>query len=170
MLIFGSIAIAFFIIMVGGFLFGHDHDAAHDHGFDHGDAATISIFSMKVVATFGMGFGAAGTIASYYHQDTLISSLIGVVSGFVLASVMWLFLNMLSKQQSTSLVETNTLVGQTGTVTIAIEKNGSGEVAISAAGNYGTYSARSLSAKSIAKGKSIRVIQTSGSLLLVEEL
>src|SRR5438067_1058080 len=106
MLIFGSIALAFFIIMVGGFLFGHDHDGA-DHGIDHGDIATISIFSVKVIATFGMGFGAAGAVAAYYKQDNLVSSLIGIVFGFLLAGTMYLFLNLIARQQASSLIETS---------------------------------------------------------------
>jgi len=170
MLIFGSIAIAFFIIMVGGFLFGHDHDAGHDHGFDHGDAATISIFSVKVIATFGMGFGAAGAVASYYGYDTVMSSLIGVGFGLLLAGSMYILLNLMARQQSCSLVATSSLVGHTGTVTIAISKNGNGEVAVSGAGNYGTYSARALDDVAIAKGRTVRVVRTSGSLLLVEEV
>lgn len=168
MLIFGSIAIAFFILMVGGFLFGHDHDGA-DHSIDHGDISTVSIFSVKVIATFGMGFGAAGALASYYKQDQVISSLIGIGFGFLLAGAMYLFLNLMARQQSSSLVETSSLIGQTGTVTVAISENGSGEVAVSSAGNYATYSARASNEKSIPKGKSIRVVRTSGSLLLVEE-
>jgi membrane protein implicated in regulation of membrane protease activity len=169
LLIFGSIALAFFLIMVGGFLLGHDHDVGHDHAFDHGDPASVSIFSMKVISTFGMGFGAAGAIATFYGQNGLISSLIGIVFGAILAGIMYTFMSVITRQQATSLITTETLVNQSGTVTVAIEKDSVGEVAISHAGNYTTYSARSNSPKPIPKGRQIRIVQTSGSLLIVEE-
>lgn len=170
LLIFGSIALAFFLIMVGGFLFGHDHDAGHDHAFDHGDPASISIFSTKVIATFGTGFGAAGAIATYYGQNGLIASLIGFVCGAILAGVMYAFMSAVARQQASSLVATETLISQSGTVTVAIDKDSVGEVAVSHGGGYVTYSARSTSPKPIQKGRPVRIIRTSGSLLIVEEI
>ena len=60
MLIFLAIMTAGLIILIGGFLFGHDHDADHgDHGHDggHDSEPAVSIFSTKVIGTFIMGFG-----------------------------------------------------------------------------------------------------------------
>ena len=64
-----------------------DHDAGHDFGAD-GDAseATISVFSTKVIGTMLMGFGAAGAIARSYDMGYLGSSLVGLVTGAVLAA------------------------------------------------------------------------------------
>ncbi|HLX61225.1 MAG TPA: NfeD family protein [Planctomycetota bacterium] len=169
LMIFGSIALAFFLLMVGGLLFGHDQDAGHDHAFDHGDPASVSIFSMKVISTFGTGFGAAGTIATYYGQSPLIASMFGVIFGSLLGGVMYAFMAVITRQQASSLIDTDTLVNQSGTVTVAIEKDSVGEVAVSHAGNYTTYSARAAGSKPIQKGRHVRVVRTSGSLLFVEE-
>ena len=83
MLIFIAIAIGSFIFIAGSFLFGHDHDADHHdigHGAEGHDISqdmepTISFFSVKVLATLTMGFGAAGAIARQYGADYLVASL-----------------------------------------------------------------------------------------------
>lgn len=68
----------------GAFIFHHDHDV--DHGVD-GDS-TISLFSVKVIGTLCMGFGAAGSIARYYNASYPASSGIGVLCGIGLAAIM----------------------------------------------------------------------------------
>src|SRR5947208_3463072 len=115
MLIFGSIAVAFFLIMAAGFLFGHHHDF-HDHSFDHGDAASVSVFSLKVISTFGCGFGAAGSIATAMGANALKASGIGAISGGILAAIMYAAVRIITKQQSCSLIETESLIDQAGTV------------------------------------------------------
>ncbi len=172
MIIFGAIAVAFFLILVGGFIFGHDHDTDHDHSFDHGGDHGdhgVSIFSTKVIATFGMGFGAAGCVAANYGLEMLIASAIGLASGLLLAAVMYMLLKVVMSQQSSSLVETDSLVGKSGTVTIAIEKDGEGEVYINGAGGYSSFSARDSELQAIPKGRDIRVVRNVGSMLIVEE-
>jgi membrane protein implicated in regulation of membrane protease activity len=173
MLIFIAIAIAAFIFVVGAFLFGHDHDAEHDHDVGHdGDVgtgeATISIFSTKVLATFLMGFGAAGSIARYYNVDTLLSSLIGVGFGALLGGLMYGILNIFYRQQASSLVPTSSAVGCSGTVTVSIGANSQGEVSLDLQGQYSTYLARSKDGSPIPKGQAVRVVKTVGSQLVVE--
>src|SRR2546427_6127535 len=70
MLVFLAITFLGFVLLAGGSLLGHDHDADHDHDHGHeadqGNEPTVSIFSFKVIGAFIMGFGAAGAIADYY--------------------------------------------------------------------------------------------------------
>lgn len=174
MLVFASIAIAAFIIVAGSFLFGHDHDHDHDADHDHPDVdtggdATISIFSTKVLGTFVMGFGAAGSIATYYGLGNLGASLVGLLFGGLLGGLMLLVVNVFYRQQASSLVPTSSAVGHTGNVTVSIAEGSTGEVSVSVDGQYCTYSATSSDGNPIAKGQSVRVVKTLGSHLIVEK-
>jgi len=174
MLVFTAIAVAGFLFVAGSFLFGHDHDAGHEHDMGHdahdgGDEPTISVFSTKVLATLLMGFGAAGAISKQYGLDYLSSSLVGLVTAIALGAVMYAILSVFLKQQASSLVATNSTVGCTGTVTVSIDANTSGEVGLNVEGHYATYVARSKDGSAIPKGLVVRVVKTVGSQLVVEK-
>lgn len=177
MLIFIAIAIGSFILIAGSFLFGHDHDTDHgDIGHDAdghdlgGDMEpTISFFSLKVMATLTMGFGAAGAIARQYGADYLVASLIGLGTGIVLALLMYLILEIIYKQQSSSLVQTASAIGQTGVVQTSIVPGGLGEVSLSVGGQYLTLLAKASADRSIPKGRTVKVVNVVGSELIVEE-
>ena len=174
MFVFIAIAIGSFIIIAGSFLFGHDHDTGHDHteaghDVDHDADPSISLFSPKVLATLTMGFGAAGAIARQYEASYLVSSLWGLGTGVGLGSSMYFVLHAIYKQQSSSLVEAASAIGQTATVTTSIDAGASGEVGVSIDGQYMNYLARSSGGKSISKGKTVKVVGVVGGQLLVEE-
>jgi len=175
MLVFIAIAVAAFIIVSGSFLFGHDHDAGHEHpdaghGVDvGGEEPAISIFSTKVLGTLLMGFGAAGAIATSYGSDHFVASLIGLLCGMLLSGLMYLVLGIFYKQQASSLVPTNATVGCCGTVTVSIGAESTGEIGLSVEGQYLTYSASSQDGTPIAKGQRVRVVRTMGSHLIVEK-
>ncbi len=177
MLIFVCITAAGFILLVGGSIFGHDHDVDHDHGghFDHGhDAdhgdATVSIFSTKVIGAFIMGFGAGGAIAAFYGSGPLTASLIGLAVGVLISLLMYLVMRLIYGQQATSIVTTDAAIGEIGAVTVAIGRNGTGEVAITLRGQHRSFLARSVDENAIAKGRRVRVIHTAGSQLVVREV
>jgi membrane protein implicated in regulation of membrane protease activity len=175
MLVFAAIAMAAFIIVAGSFFFGHDHDLGHDHdvghGLDAGDAEpTVSVFSVKVLATMLMGFGTAGAIAKYYQASYIVASLVGVLFGLVLALVMYLILELFYKQQASSLVPTESAVGRTGTVTVSIGEGSMGEVGVYVDGQYLNYSASAGDNRPIPKGQAVRVVRTVGSHLIVQRV
>ncbi|MEI6236459.1 MAG: NfeD family protein [Planctomycetota bacterium] len=171
LIIFATIAGAFFLLMVGGFLLGHDHD--HDYGHVHvhdygGDTNSVSMFSFRVLSIFGLGFGTAGAIATQFGMSFMRSSLYGVGLGLLLGFTLYSLLNLFSRQQSTSIVETHKLIGCTGLVTVEIGADSLGEVALNFAGNYRNFNAQSVQNVPIQKGASVMVIQTEGSRLIVE--
>jgi membrane-bound ClpP family serine protease len=173
MLIFLAIMIAGLVMLVGGFFFGHDHDAEHaDHSHDAGGDSepAVSIFSTKVIATFIMGFGGGGAIAQYAWGEVVRSSFTGFGVGVVMGAFMYLVMRLMYGQQSTSLVETSSIVGQTGTVACAIGAQSVGQVVVVVGGQALTYLARSYGEKEIAKGKMVKVIASSGSDIVVDVL
>ena len=174
MWIFLSLTGAGLILLLGGAIFGHDHDFDHDHDahVDHGHDAdsggepTVSIFSTKVIGTFVMGFGAGGAIASYYSAGALPASAAGLGTGLLLAAAMYLVLRLIYGQQASSLVATDSLKGQTGTVTAGIEKDAVGEVTVLSR----PYLARSKDGNPIKRGQTVSVVASVGSELIVAEL
>ena len=176
MLTFVGIALAGFILVAGGFLLGHDHDLGHDVGGDvshdiHPESeGTISIFSTKVLGTFVMGFGAAGAIGQVYNLDYTQSSLAGLGCGVVLGAIMYVILLMFVREQASSLIASEAVIGCVGVVTTSIDANAVGEVGVSAEGEYRNYSARATAAQGIEKGRRVRVVRMSGGVLFVEEV
>jgi membrane-bound ClpP family serine protease len=171
MLIFLCVTAAGFILLVGGSLFGHDHDGQVDHGHDagHGAEAVVSVFSVKVIGTFILGFGAGGAIAAYYGANPLVASFIGLAVGFLMGLLMYGIMRLIYGQQATSIVTTDTAVGEIGTVTTAIGKDGTGEVDLTLRGQNRTFLARSADAMPIPKGRRVEVVHTAGSQLVVRE-
>jgi hypothetical protein len=137
---------------------------------DHDAEPTISVFSMKVIGTLTMGFGAAGAIARHYGSDFLMSSVWGLGTGLTLSLFMYLILSLIYSQQASSLVQTSSTVGLQGTVTTSIGSNTTGEVEIFVDGQRMVYLARSADAKDIPKGKIIQVTQAAAGELFVKEL
>ena len=177
-LIFLAIALGSFILLAGSFFFGHDHDFDHadaGHGLDGHDIATdmeptISFFSLKVIATLTMGFGAAGAIARQYGADYLIASLVGLGIGLVLSLIMYFVLDIIYKQQASSLVQASTAIGQTGIVQTGISPGRVGEVSLNVAGQYMTFLAKASGGQEIPKGRTVKVVDAVGSELVVEEV
>jgi len=174
MLIFLTIALAGFVYVVATSAFGHlghdatPMDAGHDIG--HDDASIISIFSPRVIAMFLMGFGGAAGVAQYYNCGYPWSCVIGLGCGLLVGAGMFYLLAFVSKQQCNSLVETKNLVGQSGTVEVAIGVSQPGEVAVSYAGRYATYLARSKGGQAINRGSKVTIVETVGSDLIVEQV
>ncbi len=177
MLVFLALAVAGFILILGGSLLGHDHDHDVGHDHDHGDHShdvghdsepTVSIFSVKVIGTFIMGFGASGAIAYHYTKEYLVASLWGLVFGLFLGAIMYGILRLIYSQQANSLIKTDSLVGLTGTVTIPIAINAPGQVTVSVGERSESYIAMTTAGRSLPKGTKIRVVQVSGSTLQVE--
>jgi len=175
MLIFVAIALGAFFVVAGAFLFGHDHDLCgdFDHDFSHDGGPDIhgivGIFSTKVIFTFVMGFGAAGAIASSYGTGYSIASLVGVVSGVVLATLMYGIILLFTEQQCNSVIAVDSLLGCTGTVTVPIDKDAVGEIGVSVGGEYRTYAARQQGSNPLPKGHAVRVVDVAGPVLTVDE-
>jgi membrane-bound ClpP family serine protease len=178
LLIYGAIALAGLILLVGGALFGHDHDGDHgfdhgfdhggDHGADHGGEAVVSIFSMRVIGTFIMGFGGGGTIGAFYGLSTIGCSLAGLAVGVLMGALMYVVLRVMYSQQSNSLISSTNLVGENGVVTIPIGRNFPGEVQVTTGSRSSTWLAVSAPGETISKGQTVIVLEAHGSQLLVK--
>jgi hypothetical protein len=102
----------------------------------------------------------------YYGADTRLP-LSGVGSGIGLGAIIYGIL-VLFIERSSSVIHAH-LSDRSG-ITVPIDANGTGEVGISAGERYRAYSARSKDSSAIAKGKQVKVVESSGSILIVEEI
>jgi membrane protein implicated in regulation of membrane protease activity len=175
MLIFatiGAFGLLFLLVML---FFGGDHDLhIGDMGGDHevshaadGEGGP-SIFSSRIIAAFISAFGFGGTIGRYLEFGYPASSAFGIVSGVVLASVVFKFAEVLWSQQASSEVKMTSLVGMTAEVAIAIPEGHLGQVSLSAAGERSMHIARSLDGKAIPQGTSVVIRELRGDYVVVE--
>jgi len=170
--VFIAIAFAGLVLLIGGSIFGHDHDHDFGHGFDPGDGGaepTASIFSTKVIAMFIIGFGAAGFVARYHNSGPEVASLWGVACGLLLGFVMYLILRLIYSQQSNSLASSTGAVGHSGVVTIGIDPGHIGEVEVTMGSLQRTYQARAEGPSGIAKGSTIEVVKCQGGQVVVKQ-
>lgn len=177
MLIFaaiGAFGLLFLLVMLffGG---GHDlqvgemdggHDLAHAADGEGGP----SIFSSRIIASFIAAFGFGGTIGRYLEFGFPASSAFGIVSGIVLASVVFKFAEILYSQQASSEVKMTSLVGMTAEVAIAIPEGHLGQISLSAAGERSMHIARSRDGKAIPQGTSVVIRELRGDYVVVERI
>ena len=170
--VFLSIAVCSFVFVCGSFLLGHDQDgdSGHDHDLGGGahEYSTVSLFSSKVLAIFGLAFGAGGSIACIYGLNILWSTLIALVSGAVLGLIAYLALELLYKQQVNSLVTDASLVGCLGHVVTKIPADGCGEVSFISQGQSMTQLAASVHHVELKAGTRVKIVSVGGNALQVE--
>jgi membrane-bound ClpP family serine protease len=88
--------------------------------------------------------------------------------GFLMALATYGIMALFYKQQASSVIPTNSAIGQIASVTSAIPDNGIGEVGVDVLGQYQTYLARSRKGTPIAKGARVKVVENQGGQLVVE--
>jgi membrane protein implicated in regulation of membrane protease activity len=169
----GAFGLLFLLIMLFvGEIFGGDHEVhAGDVGHaevGHDGAGGPSIYSARIIASFLTAFGVGGVIARYYNLSHPVSTGIGVVSGIVLASVVYQFARLLYSQQASSEVKMASLVGQTAEVTIGIPERGAGQVTVTVGGERSMHIARPVDGKPIATGTEVVITALRGDSVLVE--
>lgn len=108
--------------------FGHGDGEISDHdGISSGENGP-SLLSLRNLFLFGVGFGAAGSIATHLGYSLIGSSLIGFVFGCVVALIGFWFYRTISQQQATTNTDTRNLVGKRATVTTRIPTGRMGQV------------------------------------------
>ena len=169
----GTTGLLFLLLMLFvGAIFGGDHDvgsidAADGHG-DFGHEGGPSIFSTRIMAAFLTAFGAGGVIGRYLGWSHPAASTLGVVTGALLASVVYQFAHILYSQQASSEVRVTELVGQTAEVVVGIPAHGVGQVALVVHGERTTQIARSRDGTSIPLGTVVVITGLGGEGVTVE--
>src|SRR4249920_1008273 len=145
MLIYAAIAafgLLFLLVMLlGGDVFGGDHDISHDVG--GGDHGGPSIFSVRIMASFLTAFGVGGVLARYNGLSHVVASGVGIVSGVVMSGLVMQFAKILYSQQASSALQMQSLVGTSAEVSVGIPAGGVGQIALNVGGERSEHVARS---------------------------
>jgi membrane protein implicated in regulation of membrane protease activity len=173
MLIYAGIAVFGFLFLVVmlfvGEVFGADHDVGgHDVHFEHGDVGGgPSIFSARIMASFITAFGVGGVVARYYGLSHPAASGVGIVTGIVLAGVVYQFAKILYSQQASSEVRMPALIGRNAEVSVAIPNGGVGQVTVSFGGERSEHLARSEDGRAVARGALVVIRGLGGDSVVV---
>jgi len=159
MLIYAAIAafglLFLLVLLLGGDVFGGDHDISHDVG--GGDHGGPSIFSVRIMASFLTAFGVGGVLARYNGLSHPVASGVGIVSGVIMSGLVLQFAKILYSQQASSELHMGTLVGTSAEVSVGIPAGGVGQIALNVGGERSEHVARSADGGSLPRGAAVVV-------------
>jgi membrane protein implicated in regulation of membrane protease activity len=150
--------------------------SAFGHGDDGGDAGDgistgdngPSVLSLRNLFLFGIGFGAAGSVATHLGYPLVISSVCGVVFGVSIALAGFWFYRTISRQQATTNTDTRNLVGKKATVSAHISQGRMGQIVTQDEHGGTVYlSALSSGAHDISQGTQVVITEASGGTVTV---
>jgi len=143
-----------------------DVDIGDNDVSDHESEAKIfSVRSLFVALTF---FGIGGKLSMYFEVGFWISVIIGLASALVAAWIVYLMMNFLFKQQASSLITDKQFVGLSGIVSTTIGKNSIGEVVVELNGQRKYMPARSKDNKPIAISSTVKIVDVTSGVLIVD--
>ena len=176
MLIYAAIGAVGFILLavmlVGGDIFGGDHDIAADHDLtvDHDMEAGTGgpgVFSIRVMSSFLVAFGVGGVVGRYYGLSHPAASGVGILTGIVMAGAVYQFGRLLHSQQASSELKMASLIGRTAEVSVGIPAGGLGQVTLVVGGERSEHIARSANAEALPRGAEVVVTGLRGDGLVV---
>jgi hypothetical protein len=159
MLIYAAIAafglIVLLAMLVGGDIFGGDHDISHDVG--GGDHGGPSVFSVRIMASFLTAFGVGGVLARYNGLSHVVASGVGIVAGVIMSGLVLQFAKILYSQQASSALQMQSLVGTSAEVSVGIPAGGVGQIALNVGGERSEHVARSADGGPLPRGAAVIV-------------
>lgn len=164
-LVIGGLGFLFLLIsfIVGdlfdalGFDFATDLDTGHDFG----------VFDSRVIAIFLTAFGGAGAIGVSLGYGALVSSLFGILGGFVFGALVFYFGKFLYSQQSSSSVTEEDLIGRTAQVVVAIHAGKIGQIACRVGEERVEKIARARDGAEIKAGQTVFIEEVTGDAVIV---
>jgi membrane-bound ClpP family serine protease len=166
MLLYFAIALIGTLFLVLSAVLGEVFDFFGDTDVD-GDVHPLS---GKVLATAMTAFGATGMITQYYDWGPLLSALTAALASLFLGAAAWWGISALQSQTASTDTIVASMRGRNAQVTVSIPSGAIGEVQLSSVTGSRHMSARAVDGGSIPAGTSVRVVESSGSVLLVEQV
>jgi membrane protein implicated in regulation of membrane protease activity len=165
LIVFLGIAAIGFVFLMISLVVGDIFDSV---GFDPGlDANGHGFLDSRVLSVFVTSFGGFGAIGIQSGFGIVVSSLMGLAGGVVLGGLVSLFARFLYKQQSSSSVTTNQLVGRSAQVIVSIAPGSVGQVSCRIGEERVEKLARSRDNEEIKAGTMVRVEEVAGDSLIV---
>jgi membrane protein implicated in regulation of membrane protease activity len=128
----GGVGAIFLLISIfGGDADGVDLDGDIDISDIDVGVDGPSIFSMKILSTFALVFGIAGTVVFQTGGSMWAQIIWGVVLGLAVSTLYLLIMRLMYGQQASSMGTAYALIGKVGRVTIATTDTGKGQITVS---------------------------------------
>lgn len=166
MLLYFAIALIGTVFLLLSAVLGEIFDFFGDADAD-GDVHPLS---GKVLATGMTAFGAVGMITQYYGWGPLLSAATSTLAAAFLGAVAWWLISAVQRQTGSTDTTVASMRGRSAQVTISIPAGEIGEVQLSSVSGTRHMSARAADGGTIPAGASVRVVESSGSILLVEQM
>ena len=157
-----------FLFLVLALFFGEiaDHlDGDADHDFGHGGP---SFFSVRILSVFITAFGGFGAVATHYQFGVLGASSIGFLSGATFAGLIYAVASFLYRQQASSDIHSQDVVGQLARVVVTIPKDGVGQVRCQIGEQLLDKIARTKDGVSVAENAMVTITAVLGETVIVE--
>lgn len=154
-----------FLFAIISFIFGEIFHAFHIDGDGPG------AFSGSVLATFLAAFGFGGYATLHiFHLSPIASIVGGAITGLIGGACAYKILKFFYVSgEGSSDFSLADAIGTEGHTTVAIPAGGKGEVAFTAKEARQTSAAVSADGKEIARNRTVKIVRTSGDVLVVEE-
>lgn len=152
-------------------------DADADFNFDTVDGGTMdaggamSLFSVRSIVNFLMGFGWSGVCFDKYIESNLLLILVAIGVGLIFVVAFFFVIRQMMKLESSGNIKMEDCVGKTCDVYLRIpaKNEGKGKVQISLNGTIFEFDAVTNDAQPIPTGSKVLVVENLGaSTLLVE--
>lgn len=159
---------AFFLVLS---IFGGDGDVevdldVGDVDFDISDAESpsdsVSVFSIRTLATFLLGFGIAGWSVMRGDGGVAWQIVAGFGTGLVISFLYFLVMRFLYGMQGSSMVSVASLVGKEGIITIPTTTTGVAQVKVSTESGFKEYTCKEVKDRKLAHNETVKI--TSGSI------
>ena len=125
------------------------------------------VFSLRTLSIFLTGLGGLGAMAQLRGAGAAVSAAVGMTGGLVLAGLVYFFARYLYRQQSSSLVVTDELVGRRAEVIVSIPAAGVGQVRCRMGETLVEKIARSRDSDAIPPGAPVRIEEVTGETVVV---
>ena len=179
MFVFLILAIVGVVVLLMSAVLGGDHDMSVEHEFsfehgyevgsDHEAAGGPSPFSLRIISLFLTAFGAIGAIARYNGFSYVLSSIVGLLGGFVIGAIGLQIMRFFWKQQVTSTVSSDDLINSTAEVKTAIPASGVGQISVVVKNQLRYMPARTKEGQTIEEGTVVKVVACPGGGAVVVE-
>jgi membrane protein implicated in regulation of membrane protease activity len=165
LMVFLGIAALGFVFLLISLVVGDLFDSV---GLDLGDGVDgHAALDSRVISVFVTAFGGFGAIGIQMGLSIVASSLLGLGGGILFGGLVSLFGRFLIKQQSSSSVTTQQLIGRSAQVVVAIAPGSLGQVSCRIGEERVEKLARARDNREIKAGATVRVDEVAGDSLIV---
>lgn len=145
-----------------------------DADFDISDAESAtdspSLFSLRTVATFLLGFGVAGIVTTFNDKTMTVQLLSGFGTGFGISLLYFLVMKGMYSMQGDSGTSTQSLIGKIAYITTPTTSSGISQVKVDLNGSTHEYTARSADGEKFKMNDKVKIISAGAGTVTVEKV